>query len=79
MKVAWAIGARLSTSSATAAPVGGFPLLAVLVYIADEYPTGLTPLRWTHFCHAACSSSSLTSSNSAGLKYPKAECLLRVL
>jgi hypothetical protein len=40
---------------------------------------GLTPLRWTHLCHAASSSSSLTSSNSAGLKYPKAECLLRVL
>ena len=42
-------------------------------------PSGLTPLRWTHFCHAASSSSSLTSSNSAGLNYPKAECLLRVL
>jgi hypothetical protein len=23
---------------AAAAPVGGFPLLAVLVYVADEYP-----------------------------------------
>jgi hypothetical protein len=29
----------LSASSARAAGVGGLPLLAVLVYVADEYPT----------------------------------------
>jgi hypothetical protein len=29
---------RLLASSATAAPVGGFSLLAVLVYVADEDP-----------------------------------------
>ena len=28
----------LSASRTTAASVGGFPLLAVLVYIADEHP-----------------------------------------
>jgi hypothetical protein len=31
-------GLGLSAIGATAAPVGGFPLLAVLVYVADEYP-----------------------------------------
>jgi len=35
---AWAIGVRLSAICAAAASVGGFPLLAVLVYVADEYP-----------------------------------------
>jgi hypothetical protein len=30
-RLAWA-------SHATAAPVGGFSLLAVLIYVADEYP-----------------------------------------
>jgi hypothetical protein len=32
------IGAGLSVIRATAATVGGFPLFAVLVYVADEYP-----------------------------------------
>jgi hypothetical protein len=37
---ALAIGAGLSASVATAAttPVGGFSLLAVFVYVADEHP-----------------------------------------
>jgi hypothetical protein len=32
-------GPELSAIRAAAAAVGGFPLLAVLVYVADEYPT----------------------------------------
>jgi hypothetical protein len=32
-------GPELSAIRATTAGVGGFPLLAVLVYVADEYPT----------------------------------------
>ena len=31
-------GAGLSAIRATAATVGGFPLLAVFVYVADEHP-----------------------------------------
>jgi hypothetical protein len=32
------IGVELPAIRAAAAPVGGFPLLAVLVYVADEHP-----------------------------------------
>jgi hypothetical protein len=32
-------GVGLSAIRAAAAPVGGFPLLALLVYVANEYPT----------------------------------------
>jgi hypothetical protein len=35
---AWLIGVELSTIRATAAPVGRFPLLAIVVYVADEHP-----------------------------------------
>jgi hypothetical protein len=35
---AWAIGVGLSAIRAATAPVGGFPLLAVLVYVANEHP-----------------------------------------
>jgi len=36
---AQAIGVGLSAIRAAAAAVGRFPLLAFLVYVADEYPT----------------------------------------
>jgi hypothetical protein len=35
---AWAIGVGLLAIRAAAAGVGGFSLLAMLVYVADEYP-----------------------------------------
>ena len=38
MVAAWAIGVGLSAIRAAAAGVGGFPLLAKLVYVADEHP-----------------------------------------
>lgn len=40
---------------------------------------GVAPVQWTAFSHATLVSPSLTSSCSAGLRYPKAECLLRLL
>ena len=46
MVAAWAIGVGLSASRATTAGVGDFSLLAVLVYVADEYPTSKTG-AWT--------------------------------
>src|SRR5215210_2696512 len=61
---AWLIGAGLSAIRATAAPIGGFPLLAVLVHVADEYPAvyaGVGALvlvvilgRWVRGCARLC-------------------------
>jgi hypothetical protein len=42
---AWAIGVGLSAIRAAAARVGGFSLLAVFVYVADEHPAAYASVR----------------------------------
>ena len=39
MKATWAIEVELLVIRAATAGIGGFSLLAVLVYVADEYPS----------------------------------------
>jgi hypothetical protein len=39
VKATWAIEVELLVIRAATAGIGGFSLLAVLVYVADEYPS----------------------------------------